>query len=77
MFSKRNFIIFGFLSLLGILVLVIALAFAFLNTPNYVETKLLPEMVRKAGISKYACEVRRIDFSGTDLLTSTPRSTCS
>jgi len=67
MFSKRNLIIFGFLSLLGILVLVVALVYVFLHTPNYVESKLLPEIVRKAGISEYACEVRRIDFSGTDL----------
>ncbi|MFC1488494.1 hypothetical protein ACFL6B_01460 [Thermodesulfobacteriota bacterium] len=67
MFSKRNLIIFGFLSLLGILVLVVALSYVYLHIPNYVESKVLPEMARKAGISEYACEVRRIDFSGTDL----------
>ncbi|MFC1812171.1 YdbH domain-containing protein [Thermodesulfobacteriota bacterium] len=67
MFSKRNIIIFGFSSLLGILVLVVALAYAYLHIPNYVESKLLPEMVRKAGISEYAFKVRRIDFSGADL----------
>jgi len=67
MFSKRNIIIFGFSSLLAILVLVVALAYVYLHIPNYVESKLLPEMIRKAGISEYACEVRRIDFSGADL----------
>jgi len=64
---KRKFIIFSFLFLLGFSFLFVTLTCIYFYIPTYVESELLPEMARKAGIKNYACDVRRIGFFGLDL----------
>ncbi|MFH2219234.1 MAG: YdbH domain-containing protein [Pseudomonadota bacterium] len=64
---RRKTIVFSFVLLIVTLVLFLALDVVYLYLPTYIESKILPEMARKAGISEYACDMRRIDFSGLDL----------
>ncbi len=62
--SKLIFIV-SFLFL--IIILFCALTGLYFHLPTYVESKVIPEIAKKAGITDFACEVRGIGFTGADL----------
>jgi hypothetical protein len=63
--SKLSYLIISFLLLTLVFLGVLTILFFYL--PGYLESEYLPKIAKQAGLSDFACQVRRIDFSGAEL----------
>jgi hypothetical protein len=65
--SKRIISIFSFVLIFLVLLIFAAVTGFFIYAPGYLESKIIPDLMKKAGISLFSLHVRNVGISGAEL----------
>jgi hypothetical protein len=64
---KRVISIFSFILIFLALLIFVAIAGFFIYAPGYIESKVIPDLMKKAEISSYSLHVRNVGISGAEV----------
>ena len=65
--SKRIISIFSFVLIFLVLIIFAAMTGFFIYAPGYLESKIIPDLMKKAGIRLFSLHVRNVGISGAEL----------
>jgi|GEM_PF-2309303 len=65
--TKRIISIFSFVLIFFVLIIFAAVTGFFIYAPGYLESKIIPDLMKKAGISLFSVHVRNVGISGAEL----------